>query len=346
MATNPWSPALAARRDGPDRSPKARRPKPAYLRAGYVLLAVAALVATAIACSRLDLSSLRSARPGWVAAAFALNAASMVLRALAWLGILRGAFRRERIPVGRVVRATMIGVLGSAAAPGRVGEPLRTWLVARRVDQPQAVATVVGTLLSQTVLNLVALALLSLVALPGTLLGHGSAPMLAVVAWPCTLAVAALIAARLVRHGRLARHLGALRSGLAVFRQPRRGIAISAAQLAAWGLQTLAAYALLRALDINVAAPLATAAAVLVAVNVTAAVPLTPSNVGIFQAACIGVLASVGVPSGQGLAYGLLLQGIELLTALALGLPAAAAELAIDRGSVFANRGTVGSADA
>jgi phosphatidylinositol alpha-mannosyltransferase len=86
-------------------------------------------------------------------------------------------------------------------------------------------------------------------------------------------------------------------------------------------------YALLLAVGVHVPAPLATAAAILVAVNVTAAVPLTPSNVGTFQAACIGVLAAAGVGSSLGLSYGLLLQAAELATALALALPAAAAEI-------------------
>ena len=85
---------------------------------------------------------------------------------------------------------------------------------------------------------------------------------------------------------------------------------------------------LLLALHLRVSAPLATAAAILVAVNVTAAVPLAPSNVGIFQAACIGVLAAAGVSSGHALAYGLLLQATEVATAIGLGVPALASEFA------------------
>jgi hypothetical protein len=65
------------------------------------------------------------------------------------------------------------------------------------------------------------------------------------------------------------------------------------------------------ALHVNVAAPRATAAAILFAVNVTAAVPLTPSNIGVFQAACIAVLSAAGVAAGAGLAYGIQLQGTE-----------------------------------
>jgi phosphatidylinositol alpha-mannosyltransferase len=107
---------------------------------------------------------------------------------------------------------------------------------------------------------------------------------------------------------------------------------VTTLQLSAWGLQTLAAYVLLFALHLHVAAPLATAAAILIAVNVTAAVPLTPSNLGIFQAACVGILAGAGIGSGPGLAYGLLLQATEIVTALALGLPAAAVEFVVSGG--------------
>ena len=69
-------------------------------------------------------------------------------------------------------------------------------------------------------------------------------------------------------------------------------------------------------------ASLATAAAILLAVNVSAILPATPSNVGVFQAACLVVLAAYGVGAGPGLAYGIMLQAVEVLTALLLGVPA------------------------
>lgn len=64
------------------------------------------------------------------------------------------------------------------------------------------------------------------------------------------------------------------------------------------------------------------AATVLVAVNLTAILPVTPSNVGIFQAACIAALTPFGVTASHALAYGILLQGIEVFCALVLGAPA------------------------
>jgi uncharacterized membrane protein YbhN (UPF0104 family) len=302
----------------------------ALRRALSTLATAGAVAATVIACRKLDVSSLTAAAPGWVVAALALNSGAMVLRAFAWLGMLRGALPGERIATGRVVRATMIGVLGSAVAPGRLGEPLRTWVVARGLAGRDRLATVVGTLVGQTVLNLVALALLALVAVRAGLASGGVGSLL-LFGWPLALAALVLLGARLLPRGFVARQLKALRDGLASFRPLRRGLAVTGLQLTAWALQALAAYALLLALGLRVAAPLATAAAILVAVNVTAAVPVTPSNVGIFQAACIGVLAAVGVGADQGLAYGLLLQAAEIATAIALGVPASAAELVVHR---------------
>jgi phosphatidylinositol alpha-mannosyltransferase len=49
---------------------------------------------------------------------------------------------------------------------------------------------------------------------------------------------------------------------------------------------------------------------------------VTPSNVGVFQAACIAALAPFGIAASRGLAYGLLLQGIEVFCSLSLGGPA------------------------
>jgi phosphatidylinositol alpha-mannosyltransferase len=124
----------------------------------------------------------------------------------------------------------------------------------------------------------------------------------------------------------VALELERVRGGLRVFRHLRDGAAATLAQFAAWALQVLSVYLVLRALDLQATAGLAGAAAVLVAVNVTAVVPITPSNVGVFQAACVAVLAGFGVSGGRALAFGIVLQALEVLTAVGLGLPALAAE--------------------
>ena len=77
------------------------------------------------------------------------------------------------------------------------------------------------------------------------------------------------------------------------------------------------------ALGLDAQAGLGAAAAVLFAVNVTAVLPVTPSNLGVFQAACVAVLAGAfDVPAAQALGYGIVLQAVELATAVVLGAPA------------------------
>ena len=52
-------------------------------------------------------------------------------------------------------------------------------------------------------------------------------------------------------------------------------------------------------------------------------VPATPSNIGVFQLAVISVLTTgFGVASSDALAYGVVLQAVEIATAVGLGLPA------------------------
>ena len=91
-------------------------------------------------------------------------------------------------------------------------------------------------------------------------------------------------------------------------------------QLAAWALQWVACYVLLVALGLDL--DMGAAAAVLFAVNVTAVLPLTPSNLGVFQAACLAVLTGAyGVDAAQALGYGIILQAVEIATAVSWALP-------------------------
>jgi phosphatidylinositol alpha-mannosyltransferase len=113
-----------------------------------------------------------------------------------------------------------------------------------------------------------------------------------------------------------------VRNGLRVFGRPRLGGWAAFMQLGAWAIQWLACYVLLVALGLDAEAGLGAAAAVLFAVNVTAALPATPSNLGVFQAACVAVLSAYGVGKTHALAYGIILQAVEIATALAMGMPA------------------------
>jgi phosphatidyl-myo-inositol alpha-mannosyltransferase len=263
--------------------------------------------------------------------------ASMLVRAEAWHAILRAALPGTRVRRRDAARATMIGVLMSATLPARLGEPSRALIVARRVGRVRdRFPIVLGTLVSQTLLNILALVVLGAVMFQtvGLFKGNEDALVVATIA-PVVLLAIVISGPWLLRRGKPSRFQrvqqaaavvrGAMlrvRSGLEVFRKPKLGSWALVMQLSAWAVQWLACYALLVALGLDDRAGMGAAAAVLFAVNVTAALPATPSNLGVFQAACVAVLSAYGVSKANALAYGIILQGVEIATAVTMGMPA------------------------
>jgi phosphatidylinositol alpha-mannosyltransferase len=301
--------------------------------AGALGIGLTALAAQKIGVDNVVESIVRSDL-SWVVVACALMALSLFFRAASWYGIVRAALPNRPVRRRDVTSATMIGVLMSATLPARLGEPARAMTLARRIGRMRETFPVLlGTLVSQTLLNIVALALLGTIIVSTTDLFHSSTEKLFVFSFvPLALLVVVLVAPALMRrngNGRFARAGAAIhrallqvRAGLAVFRRPRLGIVASAAQLGAWAIQLAACWALLAALGLGDAG-IGAAAAVLFAVNVTAVVPATPSNIGVFQLAVISVLhTGFGIGTADALAYGVILQAVEIATAVALGLPA------------------------
>jgi phosphatidyl-myo-inositol alpha-mannosyltransferase len=246
---------------------------------------------------------------------------------------------KARVRMSDAMQGTFIGVLTSSTLPARLGEPSRALIVARRSGRPREnLPVVLGTLVSQTLINIVALAILGAVMFSSVdfFNGHQNA-LVAVAVAPVALLILVLLAPLVLRHrgegsrfGRAAvvlaqarRAMTRVRAGLVVFRNPRLGTAAIAAQLGAWALQWVSCYVLLVALGLNQQAGIGAAAAVLFAVNVTAVLPATPANLGVFQAACAAVLHTgwhVGL--GTGVAYGVILQAVEVATAILMGAPA------------------------
>jgi phosphatidylinositol alpha-mannosyltransferase len=322
----------APARAGSDRRRNARRVGLGV--AGALGLGLTALAAEKIGVDKVVASIVRSDL-SWVLVGCALMATSLFFRAASWYWIVRAALPNRQVRRRDVTSATMIGVLMSATLPARLGEPARAMSLARRTGRMnETFPVLLGTLVSQTVLNLVALILLGVIIVSTTPLFHSSTQALfAFSLVPLLLLVLVLMAPAAMRrggNGRLAR-LGAamrgalvqVRSGLAIFREPKRGLAAAAAQLTAWAIQLAACWALLFALGLEHQAGIGAAAAVLFAVNVTAVVPATPSNIGVFQFAVISVLhTGFGVGTADALAYGVILQAVEIATAVTLGLPA------------------------
>jgi phosphatidylinositol alpha-mannosyltransferase len=311
-------------------------------RGALALVGLVVLYAAYVALDHIGVdniaNSLVNSSPALVLAGLGIMCASMVLRAFSWHAILKAALPDTRIRLLDALQGTFIGVLMSATLPARLGELSRALIVARRTGRPREhLPTVLGTIVSQTVLNLFALVVLGIITFSSVGLFHGRQDgLILVTIAPVVLLLLVLVAPALLArgtgsrfaraHALLAQARGALarvRSGLAVFRRPRLGATATLAQLAAWALQWVACYVLLVAFGLNAQAGLGAAAAVLLAVNVTAVLPVTPSNLGIFQAACVGVLhGAYGISYGDAVGYGIILQVVEIATAIVMGTPA------------------------
>ncbi len=222
---------------------------------------VAAVALAALALDRIGIDqighALVGATPVWVLAAFALMCTSMLVRAEAWHAILCAALPGVRVRRRDAARATMIGVLMSATLPARLGEPSRALIMARRIGRVRdRLPVVLGSIVSQTLLNILALVILGgvMFATVGVFRGDEDALVIATIA-PLVLLALVIGAPALLRRGKpsrfarvqhaLATARGAMvqvRLGLQVFRNPRLGAWATVTQLSAWAIQWIACY--------------------------------------------------------------------------------------------------------
>ena len=301
---------------------------------GFLGVALTVLAARKIGVDQVASSIVRS-DISWVLVALVLMGFSLFVRAQSWYMIARAAIPNVVLRRRDFVSATMIGVLMSATLPARLGEPARAVALSRHTGDIRGnLPVVIGTLVSQTVFNVIALVLLGLIIVTGTDLFHNSTKALFTLSFIPLLILLVVVAlpylfrkggeSRLARLGQMVHQaLTKVRQGLEVFRQPKVGFGAAAFQLAAWGIQLASCWALMVALGLDQKAGIAAAAAVLFAVNVTAVIPATPSNIGIFQLAVISVLTTGwGISASDALAYGVILQAVEITTAVGLGVPA------------------------
>jgi phosphatidyl-myo-inositol alpha-mannosyltransferase len=334
-------PSLQPARPSEPSLPGARRlrtlRRAALLGSSALGMGLAALALQRVGVTRVA-TSLVASKPGLIAAGLALMCAAMFVRAIAWHAILAAAPTWRRAKRRDAMQGTFIGVLMSATLPARLGEPSRALILARRLGRArETLPVVLGTMVSQTLLNLLALTVLGAVTLSrvSVLDGHDRglvlialaplAALIALLAAPVLIPPSAVSRFRRLQAAMIAvrRSLLRLREGLSVFRHARPAAQATVAQLGAWALQWLSCWLLLMALGLDRQAGAGAAAAVLFAVNVTAVIPATPANVGIFQAACVAVLAGAyHVSTPEAIAYGIVLQAVEVATALIMGLPA------------------------
>jgi uncharacterized membrane protein YbhN (UPF0104 family) len=117
--------------------------------------------------------------------------------------------------------------------------------------------------------------------------------------------------------------LGAARAivdGMRVLGDPRLVAAVFAVSLALWSLPILSSWIMIQAFHLD--APFNAALIVFIFIGFGTALPQAPGMIGTYQYACVLALGLFGVPQPQALAYGLVLNAVQLTTLVAQGLVA------------------------
>lgn len=204
----------------------------------------------------------------------------------------------------------------SAFLPMRAGEALRVWLLQRRYGVPLALSGAVIALekLADT-------ASLLILATPLPWLIPDLLPSVSrwLIILPSILVASAIAIAIANRHAVRWKFL----SGFQVVRRPGIIIAGFACVLVAWLLDVAAILSVLFA--VHVVPTLQRALVVILSVNITISVPVTPGQVGVHELGSTLALQLVGVPRAQAIPFALFYHATQLLPVLVIGLSIARA---------------------
>ena len=283
--------------------------------------------------------AVMGARWDLLGAALAVTCATYVIRVIRWCRLLR--------PLGAVrfrvaFRATVMGFAASALLPGRVGELLRPYVLARRESLSATAA--LATIVLERLLDVIALmALLGVAVLDGASESGAGAGLLGTVrsgaavaglAAATALGAACLVVGHPDRVARVAGRMGAFLpsravevltplaarfvAGLAVLRDRRVLVVAFGWSLVHW--TAVAAVVWLVTVGFDIALPVSGAAVLMALTVVGVAVP-TPAGIGGYHAAYhAGATLLYGAPDPAAVAAALVLHAMSFLPVTVVGL--------------------------
>lgn len=274
------------------------------------IIGIIALVAALHYASRFPWvdtwTTLADADWGLLAAAGALNLASLALKAWAWQLLLRPlAPVRFRTAQAASFAGAAVNTIGIAMS----GEAARMHLLNTWDGVPAAVA--VRSIVASRVVEAAALGIFLLGAVGAVSSEHGARLLGAGV----LLVAGALALLRWVPWLRPGR--GGESGARAAWSVPQLAAPV-ALDLASWGLQAATYHWSIRATGAEVTPTLSVLALVLA--NVGGLLRLTPGNVGVVQGAVVLGLRPAGISAARGVAAGLALQAVQVLPVLAIGI--------------------------
>jgi len=263
---------------------------------------------------RVDFAAVRddleSATLWWLPVAFAANLTSDFFRAIRWQQFFAPL---RRIPVLFLYWTAVLGVACNIVLPFRAGEVVRVQVLRKRTAL--AVSSIVATLLSEKLLDIVAF---STFILLGIVLYDEARFM-----WPLVVVYAVVLvfgiygarwlAAR-VHDGRpllgqpegrwrvwIAAELRAFGEGLQAFRSLKALVIVVLASVAAWSCEAAMYFACGEALGIDV--PPFVYLLVVVTATIVVSIPITPAGLGVFELAITGLLVAFGVDEAEAAAF-------------------------------------------
>lgn len=276
------------------------------------------------------IDTFRELNPFFALAGVGLLIASNALHAVKWQKLLAG--------LGHVRVRELFAVFWSSMAtnnviPFRAGDVLRVQVLAQRTGLPRT--GIVGTLLTERVLDAACFLLLLAIGIPALQGGR------ALVATAAAMAVlffgilgATVMAARMER-ARLQRRwwfrmlprrgrdaveqlLPGFLDGLRPLGSWRSGGEAGALAIGAWVLEALAywAFGLAFGLDRTPTAYVV----VMVAVNFSSAVTILPANLGLYELTAVGVMTAMGASGGEATAYAIGSHLLVIFTISGVGL--------------------------
>ncbi len=278
-------------------------------------------------------TALRRLHPGWLLVAIVISLLIMVLRTWRWQIELRPL---EHVPFGRLWVVTAVAYMAINLIPARLGEVVRPWLLSRR--SAVSFSNVVGNLVVEKTMDAVVTLLLhprragrrSRICPTGCATGArfpavGAAVLVVLVLllyWRGEAFVDRWVLRFLPeRFGNgVKRVTGAIVAGMRVLPNPRLLLAVFLVSVVLWFLPILSSYVMMRAFEFEL--PFSAAVVVFIFIGFGTALPNVPGMLGPYQYACILALGLFGVPKGDALAYGLVLNAVQFLSIVSQGLVA------------------------
>ncbi len=276
--------------------------------------------------------AMQSVQPVW----FALMVLPFILTFMSKVWRWRVMFHPDepRVSNNLLFSALMISYI---PLPFRAGEVARGFVVSSRSGVPAP--RVFSTILVEKVLDVLTLLLLLGISLPFVKLpGDMQRPAitLAVGVTVGTLLMLGLVLrpqlarglARIVAR-RLPMHLGPrievateqVLQGFAPMLNPAVALRVALWSLVTWSINVVTIYCLLRAFNIEVG-PLV-ASVLVVATNLSMAVPAAPGSLGTFELAVVGILTALGLPTEVAQTFSILDHFIGLVPVALMGVIAA-----------------------